>query len=104
MTLSFKSLLETNSTIDTVGEMLNDYWHLKKSLSKKVTNYKIDEIYNIAMNSGASGGKVIGSGGGGFILVYCKKKFQSNLRKNLKNIILLVVKRIYKKVKNILNK
>ena len=75
MTLSFKSLLETNSTIDTVGEMLNDYWHLKKSLSKKVTNYKIDEIYNIAMNSGASGGgKVIGSGGGGFILVYCKKR------------------------------
>ena len=84
MTLSFKSLLETNSTIDTVGEMLNDYWHLKKSLSKKVTNYKIDEIYNIAMNSGASGGKVIGSGGGGFILVYCKKisiKFEKKFKK-----------------------
>ena len=92
MTLSFKSLLETNSTIDTVGEMLNDYWHLKKSLSKKVTNYKIDEIYNIAMNSGASGGKVIGSGGGGFILVYCKKKFQSNLRKNLKKIPIIKFK------------
>jgi len=84
--------LENNSSIDIVGEMLNDYWHLKKSLSKKVTNDKIDEIYNIALKSGATGGKVIGSGGGGFILVYCKKKFQSNLRRNLKKIPIIKFK------------
>jgi D-glycero-alpha-D-manno-heptose-7-phosphate kinase len=82
MTLSFKKILNNNS-IDIVGEMLDEYWHLKKSLSKKVTNDRIDEIYKLALKSGASGGKIIGSGGGGFILVYCKKKFQSNLIKNL---------------------
>ena len=62
MTLSFKSLLETNSTIDTVGEMLNDYWHLKKSLQRKLLIIKLMK-FTILNNSGASGGKVIGSGG-----------------------------------------
>tara|TARA_Y100000768_G_C23973665_1_gene681880 strand:+ start:1260 stop:2240 length:981 start_codon:yes stop_codon:yes gene_type:complete len=83
MTLFFKKILNNNSSIDEVGEMLDEYWHLKKSLSKKVTNNHINEIYDIVLKSGASGGKIIGSGGGGFILVYCKKKFQANLIKNL---------------------
>ena len=56
---------------------------LKKKLSNKVTNKKINEIYNEAILAGASGGKIIGSGGGGFLLVYCKKKYQSFLKKRL---------------------
>ena len=54
---------------------------LKKKLSKKVSNRKIDEIYNLALDAGASGGKIIGSGGGGFLLIYCKKKYHKNLKK-----------------------
>ena len=66
--------------------ILNEYWVIKKRLSNKVTNKKIDEIYNEAILAGASGGKIIGSGGGGFLLVYCKKKYQLNLRKRLRKL------------------
>jgi len=82
----FKSTIVKNSNIDFVGDILNEYWFLKKKLSNKVSNSKIDEIYNECINLGASGGKIIGSGGGGFLLVYCKKKFQKNLKKRLKKL------------------
>ena len=82
----FKSTIIKNSNIDFIGGILNEYWFLKKKLSNKVSNLKIDEIYNECISSGASGGKIIGSGGGGFLLVYCKKKFQKNLKKRLKKL------------------
>jgi D-glycero-alpha-D-manno-heptose-7-phosphate kinase len=82
----FKSTIIKNSNIDFIGDILNEYWFLKKKLSNKVSNLKIDEIYNECISSGASGGKIIGSGGGGFLLVYCKKKFQNNLKKRLKKL------------------
>ena len=81
MTHTFKNILNQNSSIDIVGEMLNEYWSYKKSLSNKVTNNYINEIYDLAIQSGASGGKLIGSGGGGFILVYCKKNIKQNYLK-----------------------
>ena len=79
----FKSQITNTNNFSFVGDIMNDYWDLKKNLSKKVTNYKINEIYKEALNCGASGGKIIGSGGGGFLLVYCKKKFHNKLRKKL---------------------
>ena len=66
-----------------IGSILNEYWNIKKKLSSKVSNVKIDEIYNESLSAGASGGKIIGSGGGGFLLIYCKKKFHANLKKRL---------------------
>ena len=47
-----------------IGSILNEYWNIKKKLSSKVSNVKIDEIYNESLSAGASGGKIIGSGGG----------------------------------------
>ena len=47
------------------------------------SNDKIDDIYNEAIAAGASGGKVIGSGGGGFLLMYCDQKFHKSLKKRL---------------------
>ena len=55
-----------------------------KKMSSKVSNVKIDEIYNESLSAGASGGKIIGSGGGGFLLIYLKKislKFKKRLNK-----------------------
>ena len=69
-----------------IGSILNEYWSIKKKLSSKVSNMKIDEIYNESLSAGASGGKIIGSGGGGFLLIYCKKRFHSNLKKRLKKL------------------
>ena len=57
------------------------------SSASEVNNNKIDEIYNVALNNGATGGKIIGSGGGGYLLVYCKKKFQKRLQKKLNKLV-----------------
>tara|TARA_Y100000591_G_scaffold333225_1_gene374783 strand:- start:2758 stop:3744 length:987 start_codon:yes stop_codon:yes gene_type:complete len=79
-----KELISTsNFNTNEIGNLLNENWKLKKRLSEKVSNYKIDEIYNEAINSGASGGKLLGAGGGGFMLFYCKKNKQKNLKKRL---------------------
>ena len=65
------------------GEILNENWILKKSLSNKIADKEIDEIYNTGLENGALGGKVLGAGGGGFILFYCPKSKQSKLRQSL---------------------
>lgn len=89
MALHFRDSLKNNSSFDYIGEMMGDYWDLKKKLSPKVTNDKINEIYDIALLNGATGGKIIGSGGGGFLLMYCEKKYQSNLQKKLRKLPLV---------------
>ena len=73
-------------TMDHFLNLLNDYWYLKKNLSTKVTNPKIDEIIKEAREAGAISQKVVGSGGGGFILFYCKKKNQTKLIKKLRKL------------------
>ena len=65
------------------GYLLNEYWQLKKKLSNKVSNNKINQIYSEGLNAGAIGGKLLGSGEGGFMLFYCEKKFQKKLTKSL---------------------
>ena len=66
------------------GLLLNETWKIKKNLSSKVSNPKIERIYNKGIKAGASGGKLLGAGGGGFILFYVKKnqkKFKDNMKK-----------------------
>ena len=60
--------------IDNFGKYLHNYWIIKKELSTNVSNEEIDEIYDIAIRSGAEGGKLLGSGNGGFMLFYVKDK------------------------------
>ncbi len=63
--------------IDETGRLLDLGWQYKKQFSEKITNPKIEELYNAAMSSGAIGGKVSGAGGGGFMFFICDydKKF-----------------------------
>ena len=76
-----KKILEKGSSLDEFGELLDNYWNLKKKLSKDVSNNFIDEIYEEAKISGAIGGKIIGAGGGGFILFYAKPEIKQKLIK-----------------------
>jgi D-glycero-alpha-D-manno-heptose-7-phosphate kinase len=76
-----KNILEKGSSLDEFGELLNDYWNLKKKLSHNVSNCLIDGLYKEAMLSGAKGGKIVGAGGGGFILFYAKPEIQKKLIK-----------------------
>lgn len=61
--------LLSNSEFEKFGKLLNESWQLKKRLSKYISNRSIDNIYNKAISAGAYGGKLIGSGGGGFLLL-----------------------------------
>lgn len=57
--------------LDLIGELLNQSWEYKKKMADGITNGFIDEIYGEAIKAGATGGKVSGAGGGGFIFFYC---------------------------------
>jgi len=64
-----EALLRGN--LDEIGEILNYGWHFKKQMADEITNPLIEEIYQTALNNGATGGKISGAGGGGFMLFYC---------------------------------
>lgn len=64
-----EALLKGN--IDTIGEILNFGWTYKKQMAKNISNEHIDAIYQTALAAGASGGKISGAGGGGFMTFYC---------------------------------
>lgn len=79
-----KKILE-NGNIDEFGELLHKHWLIKKGLSDRITDTYIDEAYDLARKNGALGGKVVGAGGGGFLLVYCPRN-RSNLVSAMKKI------------------
>lgn len=68
--IKMKSLI-LKGDLNKVGEILDFGWKYKKQLAAEITNPVIDEIYTIAMQNGASGGKISGAGGGGFMMFYC---------------------------------
>ena len=71
------------SDLDEFGKTLDENWNLKKSLSNKISNTDIDDIYSMAKKNGAVGGKLLGAGGGGFLVFYCRKENQGGLREVL---------------------
>ena len=75
------------SKFDDFGKLLHEGWTLKKSLSKIISNKRIDDLYDFAMNNGALGGKLLGAGGGGFMLLYIPLYKQKNFLKKIKNVI-----------------
>jgi D-glycero-alpha-D-manno-heptose-7-phosphate kinase len=75
-----------NTPIDEFGKLLHKAWITKKSLSSKVSNIKVDELYDTAIKAGATGGKLLGAGGGGFILFFVKPENQNKVRTALSNL------------------
>lgn len=65
------------------GEMLDTAWNMKKQLAGKVSNSIIEEMYQAAKNAGAVGGKILGAGGGGFLLLYVPEKRQQEVKRAL---------------------
>lgn len=66
------------------GKLLNETWKLKKTLSSQITTGDIDHIYETAIKNGAIGGKLLGAGGGGFIVFYVEPENQAAVKKALK--------------------
>lgn len=71
--------------LDKIGEILDFGWRFKKNLAEGVSNELIDRIYTAATNSGASGGKISGAGGGGFMFFYCPGNTRSGVIEALKS-------------------
>ena len=79
-----EKLLKSNH-LNEFGKLLNESWLYKKSLSNIISNKKIDELYNYFMKKGALGGKLLGAGGGGFMVFYLPISKQKKLLLKTKN-------------------
>ncbi len=66
--------------MDRFGRLLHESWQLKRSLSNKISTSRIDEIYRKALQAGALGGKILGAGGGGFILIFAEPDRKESVR------------------------
>jgi D-glycero-alpha-D-manno-heptose-7-phosphate kinase len=71
------------SDITDLGIILHENWELKKRLSKNISDSSIDEMYNIARKNGATGGKILGAGNGGFLLIFAKPEYQLGIASEL---------------------
>lgn len=69
-----------NNNIDAMGELLHKNWILKKSLASGISNPLIDDVYERAMKAGATGGKLLGAGGAGFMLFYVPESRQIEVK------------------------
>jgi len=73
--------------IEDFGKLLDDSWKYKRSLSDQVSSTEIDAIYASAMQAGAIGGKILGAGGGGFMLIFAKPEKHAAIREALKGLV-----------------
>ncbi len=78
-----------NKSLSEFGDLLHESWLLKKSISQKISTYKINEIYENALRCGARGGKLLGAGGGGFLLFYVPKEKKRNFLKKFNKLLVI---------------
>lgn len=72
--------------LDDFGRLLGESWQMKQTLAERINNSKIEEIYHLALENGALGGKILGAGGGGFLLLYVPKYRQEQVKKSLSDL------------------
>jgi predicted kinase related to galactokinase and mevalonate kinase len=80
-------LLVSGSDLSEFGRLLDYTWKLKRSITSDISNNDIDILYNKAIDAGALGGKLLGAGGGGFLLFYVEPEYQPSVRKVLEDLI-----------------
>lgn len=75
-----------NNDLSTFGKILHQGWECKCKLADTISNDQINNFYNKSIEAGAEGGKILGAGGGGFLLLYCPKEKHNNIREALKGL------------------
>lgn len=78
-------ILEGSESLDLFGHLLHETWQIKRSLSPRVSNIAIDDAYERAREAGALGGKLLGAGSGGFLLLFAPRERQEAVRVALAN-------------------
>lgn len=84
----FKKILNSNVQHE-VGPFLNKMWNIKKEMAHGISNLSIENLYNKGLGCGSTGGKVLGAGGGGFILFYVPRINQEEFEEGMKNNVFL---------------
>jgi D-glycero-alpha-D-manno-heptose-7-phosphate kinase len=80
-------LLDKSDRLDDFGRLLHEQWKLKRELSSKISTSQIDEIYETGIKIGALGGKLIGAGGGGFMLFIARPEQQDRIKAALSGLL-----------------
>ena len=80
---AFSILYDENRDMNDFGRLLGRQWEIKRTITNKITTNDIDEIYKTGINAGALGGKLLGAGGGGFILFYAKPEAHEKIKQSL---------------------
>ncbi len=80
-------LRNENAPIQNFGKLLHESWVLKKGISDKVSSSDIDRLYQIGIDAGALGGKLLGAGGGGFMLLFVNPDDQEKVREALNDLV-----------------
>jgi D-glycero-alpha-D-manno-heptose-7-phosphate kinase len=80
-------LASPRRSLNEFGHLLHEGWQIKRSLTQKITNASIDEIYEAGLSAGALGGKLLGAGGGGFMLFFVPPERRQALRERLKKLL-----------------
>ena len=80
-------LTNPRRSLDEFGRLLHETWQIKRSLTQAISNSNIDDVYELGRSAGALGGKLLGAGGGGFMLFFVPPAHRSELRKRLKHLL-----------------
>lgn len=81
-----RDILRKERHLISIGDILHQGWLLKRKLASNVSNEQIDRYYETAMEAGALGGKILGAGGGGFLLLFVEPQNQERVRQALSNL------------------
>jgi D-glycero-alpha-D-manno-heptose-7-phosphate kinase len=82
-----KVLTDKNNDLHDFGRLLDYTWKLKRQTGSRISTDSIDEVYNTALIAGATGGKLLGAGGGGFLLFYVERERQPQVREALNQLM-----------------
>ena len=80
-------ILNSDRSLSLFGELMDESWRVKRSLSSSVSSKEIDSMYRVALEAGALGGKITGAGGGGFLLLFVPPEKRGKVRESLSNLI-----------------
>lgn len=81
------NILGSDTDINEFGKLLHESWVLKRSLTDKISTSHTDFLYDTALEAGATGGKVIGAGGGGFMLFFVKPELQARVKEAMPDLL-----------------
>jgi len=84
---SVKILTGGKDPILNFGKLLHETWKLKRSLAEGISIPVVDHIYQAARSSGAIGGKLLGAGGGGFMLLFARPEYHPGIKEKLKKFL-----------------